>query len=330
MALDSARLRQISTEQLARLAPLRKRLELKLGQVQNLPRLRRLALPGLFLISLLLFVRSTFPYKMVARRVEAEGMRSGTEISIGDLSPKGLLGLRATDVKVRDAAGGEYNLARVDVTPDLLPLLLRRTAFSFVVEGYGGTARGHARLASDPRVAALASLQLDAADLDLHALPLPISPQDAELVGRISLKLDLPALEPLEAGSGHGTLTVKGARVTRAVARLEGGMTMTLPQVSFGDVEAALVLEKGAAKIERLSARGGDVEADVDGSVALRPALALSQADLHLKVRPSEHWMQQNPLVRGALGFLGPRAGDGSYTVSLSGPLARLQSRPGR
>jgi hypothetical protein len=40
--------------------------------------------------------------------------------------------------------------------------------------------------------------------------------------------------------------------------------------------------------------------------------------------------MQQNPVVRSALGFLGPRAGDGSYTVSLSGPLARLQSRPGR
>jgi type II secretion system protein N len=330
MALDVARLRQMSLEQLARLAPLRQRLEHKLGQVQQLPRLRKLTLPALFVLSLLLFVRGTFPYKMVARRVEAEALRNGTEISIGDLSPKGLFSLRARDVKLRDAAGGEYKLARVEVTPDLLPLLLRRTAFSFVVEGYGGTARGHARLGNDPRMPGLASLQLDAEDLDLHALPLPVPPQDAELAGRISLKLDLLTLEPLEAGSGQGTISVKGAGVTRAVARLEGGMIMTLPQVSFGDIEAALVLDKGAARIERLAARGGDVEADVDGSVALRPALALSQADLHVKVRPSERWIQQNPVVSSMLGFLGPRAGDGSYTVSLSGPLARLQSRPGR
>src|ERR1700730_6966587 len=167
MAIDPARLRQIGLEQLARFAPLRQRLEHKLGQIQQLPRLRRLALPALFVLSLLLFVRSTFPYKMVARRVEAEAMRNGTEISIGDLSPKGLFSLRARDVKLRDAAGGEYSLSRVDVTPDLLPLLLRRTAFSFVVEGYGGTARGHARLGNESPVSGPASLQHHAECLHL-------------------------------------------------------------------------------------------------------------------------------------------------------------------
>src|SRR5258708_10777556 len=211
---------EIGLEQLARLGPLGQRLEHKLGQVQELPRLRKLALPALFVFSLLLFVRSTFPYKMVARRVEAEAMRNGTEIAIGDLSPKGLFSLRARDVKLRDATGGESNLPRVEVTPDLLPLLLRRTAFSFVVEGYGGTARGHARLGNDPRMPGLASLQLEADDPDLHRLPLPVPPQDAELAGRISLKLDLLTLEPLEAGSGPGTISLKWAVATRAVARL--------------------------------------------------------------------------------------------------------------
>lgn len=314
-----------------RLGPLGKRLAPLQQRLEKLPGVRRLRLPAVFAVFFLLFLRAGFPWDLVARRIEAEAGNGGVEVAIGAMGPEGLFGLRARDVRVRSPGEpGELVFPVVELNPDVLPLLLGRTSFGFTAHGYGGTARGHARLSSDPRRPGLSSLELDARGLDLHALPLPPSLQDAELAGRLGLKVDLPSLDPLETSTGKASLSIQGAALLRAVARLEGGMSLTLPRVSLGDVDAAAALDKGVAKVERLSARGGDVDAEVDGTIALRPALLLSQADLHLKLRPSERWMQENPVVRGALGALGPRAPDGSYTVTFSGPLLRLQPRPGR
>jgi type II secretion system protein N len=296
-----------------------------------LERLRRYSGPALFVVAFGSFLVLTFPYEVVARRIEVEARRAGNDLTIGRVGSSGLFGLRARDVKLRvpDASGVvEYSFARVDVKPDLLPLLLRRVGFGFSMEAYGGTARGHGTLSNDPQLPGLATLQLEAQNIDVHALP--ISTQDAELAGKANLKLDLPTLQPVEAASGSVSVKVQGAAIVRALARLEGGMTMTLPTVSLGEIDCSLTIDKGLAKVERISAKGGDVEAEVDGTLMLRPALALSQADLHARVKPSDRWLDSNPMLRGALGFLGPRASDGSYTVSATGPLLRLQPRPGR
>lgn len=342
MATFAERARGRWTASLSALAPARRRLRealqplrLRLSPLQRrlekLPGVRRLLLPGVFALFFLLFLRVGFPWDEVALRIEAMAAKSGVELAIGSLGPQGFFGLRARDVRVRSTGEpGELVFPVVELSPDVLPLLVGRTSFGFAAYGYGGTARGHARLSSDPRRPGLSSLELDARGLDLHALPLPPALQDAELAGRLGLKVELPSLDPLEASSGKASLSIQGATLVRAVARLEGGMSLTLPRISLGDVDAAAALDKGVAKVERLFARGGDVDAEVDGTVALRPALLLSQADLHLKLRPSERWMQENPVVRGTLGMLGPRAPDGSYTVSFSGPLLRLQPRPGR
>ena len=85
------------------------------------------------------------------------------------------------------------------------------------------------------------------------------------------------------------------------------------------------------ARVDKTLARGGDVDADVDGSVNLRPLLSLSQADLHVRFRPSDRWLNENAMVKGALGLIqNARQGDGSYIFTFSGPLARLTPRPGR
>jgi type II secretion system protein N len=294
-------------------------------------RLRKYSAPALFVVAFGLFLVLTFPYEVVARRIEVEARRAGNDLTIGRVGSAGLFGLRARDVKLRvpDASGVvEYSFARVDVTPDLLPLLLRRVGFGFSIQAYGGTAHGHGTLSQDPQLPGLATLQLEAQDLDLHTLP--IATQDVELAGKATLNLDLPALQPVEAASGKVSVKVQGASIVRAVARLEGGMTMSLPRLSLGEIDCALTIDKGLAKLERVSAKGGDLEADVDGTLRLRPALALSQADVHARVKPSDRWLDSNPMLRGALGFLGPRASDGSYTVSATGPLVRLQPRPGR
>src|SRR5438477_222465 len=139
------------------------------------PLVRRLLFPAAALVFYVLFLVLTFPYDVLARRLEVEAQRIGAELTIGALGPAGIGGLRARDVRLKlPSAQGEtlpeLRLDRADLSPDLFALVLRRTSFAFALEGYGGKARGHAAFSNDPRQPGLLSLRLDAHDFDLHEL----------------------------------------------------------------------------------------------------------------------------------------------------------------
>jgi type II secretion system protein N len=292
------------------------------------PLLRRIALPALFAVAFIVFLPLTFPFEPLARRIEVEARSAGTEITLGKLGPSGFFGLRAHDVRVKlpPPPGGEappeLKLDRVDLSPDLLPLLLRKTSFSFAAAGYGGTVSGHAALS---KAQTLASLRITASDLDLHALPLK-DLAGIDLAGKLQLKVDLPALEPIDVANGAISFSVKGAALT--TGNVQG---FTLPRTGLGDLDGAVLVEKGTAKVEKCAARGGDVDADVDGNVHLRPLLSLSQADLHVRFKMGDKWLNENGMIKGALGLISnARQGDGSYVFTFAGPLSRMNPRPGR
>jgi len=114
---------------------------------------------------------------------------------------------------------------------------------------------------------------------------------------------------------------------------LMGGVVMglSLPRTTFGRIDGSVAVEKGIARVDKTAARGGDLEADVDGNVTLRPLLSLSQADLHVRFRPADHWLDENSVIKGMMGLIqNSRQGDGSYVFTFTGPLSRLQPRPGR
>jgi type II secretion system protein N len=207
----------------------------------------------------------------------------------------------------------------VTVRPDLFALLLRRTSFSFSLDAYGGSARGHLAISDDPAQPGIRSLRLEAKELDLHAVPLrELAGIDA--LGRVSLKAEVPSLQPPDAASG--AISATGKQLALAGGNVQG---FTLPRTSLGDLDASIPLDKGVARFERVQLRGGDLEADVEGTLRLRPLLSLSQADLRLRLRPSDRWLNQNPALRGLLGLL-QKQPDGSYLVPLTGPVSRLSA----
>lgn len=301
-----------------------------LGWLARHPVLRRLLLPAAALFAFCLFLVLTFPYDELARRLETEAERAGLELSIGSLGPSGVVGLRARDVRLRappapgEEALPDLRLDRVDLSPDLFALLLRRTSFGFAAQGYGGSARGHLALSNDPRLPGLKSLRLDAHDLDLSALPLKELGVGA--AGRLQLKADLPALQPTQNANGSLSFSLEGAALTGGTVQ-----GFPVPKTLLGRVEASVAVDKGVAKVERMSAHGGDLDADVDGTVGLRPLISLSQADLHVRFKPSAKWLDENPMIKGSLGFIqNARQGDGSFVFTFTGPLAHLSQRPGR
>jgi type II secretion system protein N len=291
---------------------------------------RRLLLPAAGLLAFFVFLVLTFPYDLLARRIEMEARRAGADVTIGSAGAGGLASVRARDVRVRlSSAGGgdvaELRFERAVVSPDIFALMLRRTSFGFSLEGYGGKARGHIALSNDPRQPAIASFRIDASDLDLAALPLR-EMAGLAATGKLKLKADLPELAPVETARGSVTLAIDEAAVNGGTAA-----GFSLPRTTLGRVEGSVSVEKGIAKVDKTQARGGDVEADLDGNVNLRPLLSLSQADLHVRFRPGDRWLNDNAAIKGMIGLIqNARQGDGSYVFTLSGPLARMQPRPGR
>jgi type II secretion system protein N len=267
---------------------------------------------------------------MIGRRIEAEAQRAGADLTIASIRGHGLFGVRARDVRLHPASSGpepapELRFERVDVSPDLFALILRRTSFGFRLQGYGASARGHASMSTDPKLPGLQSLQLEASDIDLHALPLKeLAGIDAN--GRATLQVDVSSLQPPETAAG--TLSVSGRQVAVIGGTVSG---FPVPRTTLGDLTAATTIDKGVARIDRAQARGGDVDAEADGTVRLRALLSLSQADLHVRLRPADRWLNDNGMIKGALGLVkNARQPDGSYVFSFSGPLSRLTSRPGR
>src|SRR5438132_6502121 len=295
------------------------------------PVLRKLALPAAGVIAFGLFLLLTFPYDVLARRIEIEAQRSGADVTIGSLGPAGFGGVRARDVKalLAPAPGSdalpELHFDRMDVSPDLLALLLRRTSFGFAAAGYGGSARGHVALSNDPKQPGLSALRLDAKDIDLGTLPLK-EMAGVEATGKLQLKADLSGMVPVETTGGTLSLALDGLGVNGGTVQ-----GFPVPKTALGHIDGSVSVEKGLARVEKTSARGGDFDADVDGSINLRPLLSLSQADLHVRFRPSDKWLNENAMIKGAMGLIqNARQGDGSYVFTFTGPLARMTPRPGR
>jgi type II secretion system protein N len=301
----------------------------ELATPERVQKLRRFVVPAAAVLAFFVFLLATFPYDMVARRIEAEAARAGLELTIGSIGGRGLFGVRARDVRARIPGAGETPIElrfdRVDASPDLFALLFRRTSFGFALQGYGSSAKGHAAISDDPKLPGLSSLRLEAQDLDLKSLPL-MDLAGLEGSGRASLKLDVSSLQPAEAANGMLSLTGRQLGVTSGNVR-----GFPLPRTSLGDVDASVSIDKGVAKIDKAQARGGDLESDADGTVRLRPLLSLSQADLHVRFRPADRWLNDNGLIKSALGLIAAaRQPDGSYVFTFTGPLSRLNSRPGR
>src|SRR6267142_7264589 len=184
------------------------------------PVLRKLLLPAAGVIAFGLFLMLTFPFDVLARRIEVEAQRGGADLTIGSMGPAGLGGVRARDVRLRmqSAPGAEnpmpdLHLDALDVSPDFLALLLRRTSFGFALTGYGGTARGHVALSNDPKAPGVSALRIEARDIDLATLPLK-ELAGVEASGKLQLRADLSALVPAETSSGAVVLALDGAGVT--------------------------------------------------------------------------------------------------------------------
>lgn len=293
----------------------------------------RLLYGGFALLAFLLALRWTFPSLAVKERLIVEAGRRGWQIDVEDVGPGGLVGVRATGVKLSQESGLSVPIDELTASVRLLPLLAGRVSVAFDARLYDGRVRGVADLRGGP-----GHLAATVEGVDLGAI-LPLrKAAGVDLRGILGGSADLSLPATPGGPEGRIDLAVKEAMLAGGQLPVPGMATgLALPKTSFGEVTAAVALANGKATFEKLEARGGDAElATEDLSVVVQPRMEFAPVfgKAKVKVRDS-FWAKPETqsfkgLAEAALASAKGRDGAWHFTVTGSAGHPRLLPLPGQ
>jgi len=294
----------------------------------------RVAYGGFVLLAFLLALRWTFPSLAVKERLIVEAGSRGWQIDVEDVGAGGIVGVRATGVKLSNESGLAIPIEEVTASLRLLPLLAGRLAVAFDVRLYDGRVRGTADLGEEERRVA-ATVE----GLDLGAV-LPLrKASGVDLLGLLdgSADVTLPATSAGKA-SGRIDLTVKEAGIAGGQLPVPGMSSgLNLPKMALGSVTAAVDVAEGKATFEKLEALGGDAEVETVGlSVVVQPRMEFAPIFGKAKVKVKDaFWANEatqgfKGLAEVALASAKGRDGAWHFSVTGSAGHPRLQPLPGQ
>ncbi len=283
-----------------------------------------------FVVAFVVALRLTFPVEAVKERLILDAAAQGYQVKMDDLSPSGLIGVRATGVTVVTAEGTRIPLEELAVGVRLLPTLLGRKAYSFDASLFGGRVTGStdAGKAAERYQARIDGVDLSRAGVVKVATGLDLA---GVVSGRVDVTLDQkePAKSTGDVDLQVKDAAIRGGKIT--VPGMEGGLTV--PPVKLGAIVAKGTLKGGRADFATVESKGDDVTIVADQVfVQLQPRLAFSPLSGRVKVRPSESFWRKDqiaplkPLVE--MGLASAKGTDGGYGFQLYGTLTRPQGRP--
>jgi type II secretion system protein N len=266
----------------------------------------------------------------VKERIILDAAAQGLQIKMNDISPSGLVGIRASEVTVLTADGTRVPVDEVRVGLKLLPMLIGRRAVSFDARLYDGriTGSSESTRTTDRYQATITGLDLSRASALRAATGL-------DLAGIVSGNFDV-TLDPKEPQKSTGSvdLQVKDAAIRggkMAVPGMEGGLT--IPPVRLGAIAARGTVKNGRADFGTLEAKGDDVDFTADQVfVQLQPRLEHSPLNGRARVRPTDaFWRKEQvaplkPVIE--MGLASARGRDGGFGFQIYGTLAKPQARP--
>lgn len=291
---------------------------------------RTAAYTAFFVVAFVIALRLTFPVEAVKERIILDAAAQGLQVKMNDISPSGLVGIRAREVTVLTSDGTRVPLDEVQVGLKLLPMLLGRRAVSFDARLYDGriTGSSESTRTTDRYQATLTGIDLSRASALRAATGL-------DLAGILSGSIDL-TLDPKEPqkSTGNVDLQVKDAAIRggkMAVPGMEGGLTV--PPVRLGAISARGTVKNGRADFGTLEAKGDDVDFTADQVfVQLQPRLEHSPLNGRARLRPTEaFWRKEQvaplkPVIE--MGLASARGRDGGFGFQIYGTLAKPQARP--
>jgi type II secretion system protein N len=291
---------------------------------------RTAAYVAFFVAAFLVGLRLTFPVEAVRERILLDAAAQGYQVKLNDLSPAGLVGVRAREVTVVTADGTRLPIEELKVDLRLWPTLLGRRAFNFDAALYDGRITGYTDSGkAQERFLARVS------GVDLSRSAAVRSATGLDLAGVVSGLVDL-TLDPKDPQKSTGTvdLQVKDAAIRGGkipVPGMEGGLTV--PPVKLGAIAVKGTVKGGRADFGTLEAKGDDLDVRADQVfVQLQPRLDHSPLNGRMSVRPTDaFWRKEQvaplrPVLE--LGLASAKGAGGAYGFQIYGTLAKPQARP--
>lgn len=291
---------------------------------------RTAAYVAFFVVAFGLALRLTFPVEAVKERIILDASAQGLQIKMNDISPSGLVGIRAREVTVLTADGTRVPVDEVRVGLRLLPMFLGRRAISFDARLYDGRITG-----SSESTKTTDRFQATITGVDLSRASALRAATGLDLAGILSGTFDV-TLDPKEPQKSTGNVdlqvkdaAIRGGKLT--VPGMEGGLTV--PPVRLGAISARGTVKNGRADFGTLEAKGDDVDLTADQVfVQLQPRLEHSPLNGRARVRPTEaFWRKEQvaplkPVIE--MGLASARGRDGGFGFQIYGTLAKPQARP--
>jgi type II secretion system protein N len=292
---------------------------------------RRTAAYALFFAASFAFaLQRTFPVDAVKDRLVLEAAAQGWQLRVNDLTHRGLAGIRARELTLQTRDGARIPVEELNASLRLLPLLAGRRAVDFDASLFGGRLAGATEEAPTVR-----RLRARAEGIDLARAAVLRRLTGLDLGGTLSGDVDvsLDAKEPAKS-AGTVSLSVRGAAIQGGEMPVPGmGGSLTVPRVALGTVAVRGTVRGGRLELDKLDARGDDVEISADQLfVQLQPRLEFSPLSGRIRLKLQDAFWQRGtaaglrPVVDAAVGKA--RAADGSYGFQVYGTLGRPQVRP--
>jgi len=272
--------------------------------------------PLAYLGLLACFARLTFPFDRLRDRIVNEfnaNQGPTSRLKIGEMSGYWLSGVEAEGVAITQipkpklgetTPESKPKTIKVDsahVSVSLLRLLVGTVGVSFGADTFGGQLSGTVSNSSSEQTFDLSLEGLDVGQMpifdDLVGLPMK-----GGLAGQIELAL---SERKWTNADGKMKLTLHGLKVGDGKAKVLNAIA--LPEVNVGSVTVSATVEAGRLKIEKLAAKGADLELIVEGGARLRDPVGSSMLDLNLRFKFSDAYRGKNETTRALLGEPGSK-----------------------
>jgi hypothetical protein len=309
-------------------------------------------------------LRLSFPVEAVRERLILDAGARGFRVKVNDLSPSGLVGVRARGVTVTTSEGTRIPFEELSVGLRLWPTLMGRRAFSFDASVFDGrvvgfTEAGKTSEHHQARVTGIdlaragvvrAATGLDLAGILSGNLDVTLDPKDpskstgsmdfqvkdgAILGGILSGNLDV-TLDPKDPSKSTGSIdfqvtdgAIRGGKIQ--VPGMEGGLTV--PPVKLGAIAARGAVKSGRADFGTLESKGDDVDIVAEQVfIQLQPRFEHSALTGKARVRPTEAFWRKDqvaplkPLIDA--GLASAKGKDGGFGFQIYGTVGKPQARP--
>jgi type II secretion system protein N len=283
---------------------------------EPIPVVRVLGLASWFSLCFVVSVVLTFPLDGLRPTLIAAGERAlgkgrqgphGTDpaLTIGELGMSGL-GVKATRVGVQLAnsepePGPTIDLqsVRVPLLP-LLSLLGSSRTVAVELELYDGEASGSVTVDEKQN---LVAAEIEIEDVNLGRATALATKLGVPVEGVLSARIDVDmGKQPEKDAAGDVHVEVKGLGLGAGNLKLVPGGFELADGIKLGDLRGHMPIKQGEGTLEALRLEGAtDVDAEVTGTLNLKPKLQASRLDAEGWFRPQPAFLDKNPKIKSAI-----------------------------